>query len=358
MKKVLIIEVGGSHTENLYSLICLFKEQNLAVSLSCNESLFKLFPNNNEFEQSLLLPDDLSFRKQIFHFWKIRKFIQKNKFEAVDIGTTESTLTRNLSFFLPLNITYTGIIHNAKKLEKGSTIEKIVFRKVKKFIVLSNYLLNNITPLKKYRVAAFLPIYFPRVRVNEGLKKDNEIFITIPGLVENKRRDYLSFFNTLKQYQYNKQVKIILLGKLGNEADFPFFDLLNSLNEWKNNIVYFNEYLNYETFHGYIALTDYLLPLIKTEEDSFYGNFRISGTFNLGLGYHKPFLLPNTYKENFDINAYSIFYNSYNRLFDLLINNVNNELQNETQIIQNSYKKAYFNNTEKVSKNLVDFIVA
>jgi hypothetical protein len=76
----------------------------------------------------------------------------------------------------------------------------------------------------------------------------------------------------------------------------------------------------YDIFHQYIQQSDFILPLIKMENDTMYGLARISGSFNLGLGYKKPFLLPENYQANTDLLPYSLYYKNTNQLLDLIAN--------------------------------------
>jgi len=356
MKKVAIIEIGGSHTENIHSLVFLLRKQQCSIHLICNESLWKLFPDASVFDGHLLVPDSFTATSQITTFLKIRSFLKSNLIEAAIFGTTEITIIRNLIFFLPKKCIYTGIVHNAEKLESGSTMKNIIFRRVKKFIVLSNYLYENASCLSQYQVASLLPIYFPKPSGNIALNNSkNQLIITIPGSVENVRRDYIPFFKALKNYAFNEHILFVLLGKFDKEKEVAIANELESVGVWKNAFVLFNGFLDYDTFHSYIAKSACIMPLLKLENDSFYGDYRVSGSINLGLGYQLPFIMPENYQHNKDSNAYSIYYKNYQELFDLLFNK-SDSLHSALNRIKLGYKDAWFNDTEKVSKQLAEFV--
>lgn len=357
MKKVAIIEIGGSHTENIHSLVYLLRKQQCNIHLICNEKLWKLFPDTSVFDAHLLVADSFTATSQIGAFLKIRSFLQINSIDAAIFGTTEITIIRNLIFFLPKKCIYTGIVHNAEKLESGSTMKNIIFRRVKKFIILSNYLYENASVLSQYKVASLLPIYFPKPTRNIALSHEkNKLIVTIPGSVENVRRDYIPFLNALKNYAFNEQVLFVLLGKFDKEKEVEIANELENIGEWKKAFVLFDGFLDYDTFHSYIANSACIMPLLKLENDSFYGDYRVSGSINLGLGYHLPFIMPENYQHNKDSNAYSIYYKNYQELFYLLFNKTES-LYAELNRIKTVYNDAWFNDTEKVSKQLAEFVL-
>jgi hypothetical protein len=110
----------------------------------------------------------------------------------------------------------------------------------------------------------------------------------------------------------------------------------------------------YDIFHQYIQQSDFILPLIKMENDTMYGLARISGSFNLGLGYKKPFLLPENYQANTDLLPYSLYYKNTSQLLDLIATNYADKTP--IDLIQEKYNSGAFKDFNKMSEQFCSFI--
>ncbi len=303
---VLILELGGSHFENIYALIHLLKLKQCKLYLICNEKLVDLLNNKEQLEHILPVPNEFTIATQLKTIFTIKKYIKERNIDAVIIGTTEVTMIRNLSFFLP-KINITGIVHNAKKLEGSFTISKIIFRRVKKFLVFGDHVFSHLKPEKKFKVSSFFAIHFPPVSKLLVQKHPGEKWMVLPGIVDGTRRNYTGFFHELEIEDLPATTKIILLGFLNRETQQHIETEIKRLNALGKNIVWFNHFLGYDLFHSYIQQADILIPLYKTEGDSFYADTRVSGTNHLGIAYQLPFLLPESYK-NEDVQPYAVYY--------------------------------------------------
>jgi hypothetical protein len=312
---VLIIEMGGSHAECIYSFVQALRLKSCKVHLLCNDKLLQGFPGKDQLEGIIALPD-LSFMDQVKMFWQIRRYIRRNRIRTVIFNTTEVTLVRNLCFFLP-RINLIGVVHNARKLEKSFTFSNVFFKKIKKYLVLSDYLLQELQVPAEHHidVASFYPVYFPASRL-EIYKDPQELWVTIPGTVLTGRREYVPFLQSLLQQPLQENIRFIVLGNLDICEEVK---QLLAQEEFKNkNILVFDKELEYDLFHAYMQKTDIILPLLKIREDNFYNTKRISGSFNLGVGYRLPFLLPASYNGNTDLQPFSFYYNNYNELHTTL----------------------------------------
>ena len=349
---VLLLEMGGSHIECVYSYLHLLKVKNHQVHLACNQKLVALFPEQDQLDGLLMLKDKFSFSEQIKAFLQIRNYIQKNNITHLIINTCELKIIRNLFLFLPKKINCTGLVHNAKKLEKSVTFTKLLSIKMKKYLVLGDFLLKNIQPFHKFQVQSFYPIYFPEVK-NKTVQKPNGAFwICIPGGASHERRDYLLLIEALSKIALPIQIKFIFLGKYYlNEV------VSKSTTEsewWKNHIISFEEEVPYDIFHQYIQQSDFILPLIKMENDTMYGLSRISGSFNLGLGYKKPFLMPENYQTNTDLLPYSLYYKNISQLLDLIATCYSDKTP--IDLIQQKYNSGPFKDFNEMSEQFCSFI--
>jgi len=349
---VLLLEMGGSHIECMYSYLHLFKVKNHQVHLACNQKLIALFPEQDQLDGLLILKDKFSFIEQIKAFFLIRNYIKKNNITHLIINTCELKIIRNLFLFLPKKINCTGLVHNAKKLEKSVTFTKLLSIKMKKYLVLGDFLLKNIQPFHQFQVQSFYPIYFPKATNSNVQKPDDAFWICIPGGASHERRDYLLLIESLSKISLPIQIQFIFLGKyyLNEVVDKS----TTESDWWKNHIITFNEEVPYDIFHQYIQQSDFILPLIKMENDTMYGLARISGSFNLGLGYKKPFLLPENYQANTDLLPYSLYYKNINHLLDLIATCYADK--NPIDLIQQKYNSGPFKDFNVMSEQFCTFI--
>jgi hypothetical protein len=336
----------------MYSYLHLLKKKNHQVHLACNQKLVALFPEQDQLDGLLMVKDKFSFSEQIKAFFLIRNYIQKNNITHLIVNTCELKIIRNLFLFIPKKINCTGLVHNAKKLEKSVTFTKLLSIKMKKYLVLGDFLLKNIQPFHQFQVQSFYPIYFPKVSNSNVHKPDGAYWICIPGGASHERRDYLLLIEALSKISLPIQIQFIFLGKYYlNEV---VAKTTTESDWWKNHIITFDEEVPYDIFHQYIQQSDFILPLIKMENDTMYGLARISGSFNLGLGYKKPFLLPENYQANTDLLPYSLYYKNINHLLDLIAENFADKTP--IDLIQQKYNSGLFKDFNVMSEQFCTFI--
>jgi hypothetical protein len=309
--KVAIIELSHSHDECIYSQIqFLLSDGGYDVTVICNEIIYnRLEANLSDVEVKLM-----EIRRGInlpFDIIRLRSFLVKKKFDKVIFNTATGNIVKLLMLLpFPNSIEFLGVVHNIGKLT-GSTNQDIISRKVKKYYVLSEYLKDNAP--SKYNIEYFYPMFFPGTDNLEIEKSNNETWICIPGQIERRRRDYDGLFQQLSRHKLKENIKFILLGS----GDTTYI---------KNNIerlglnkqfVWWDSYVGTPIFENYIEKSDYILPLIHPNHESFtlYQN-QISGTFNLAYGYGKPMLMEESLQGISDFDG-SVFYKT-EQLIDVL----------------------------------------
>lgn len=350
---ILLLEAGGSHIECMYSLVHILHQKNCRVFVACNKKLVPFLIETAKIDGILELPDNIVNRQHLLQALRIRRYIQRQHIDHLVINTTEFSFIRDMLFVLP-RLNYTGIVHNAKRLERSFTYTKLLSHKVKKFLVLGDYLLSQLKPHPVFKVNSFYPVYFPKVAEPLVKKPADDVWITIPGEASQERRDYASLFAAIENNDIDPQVKFIFLGL--NKLNSLLNEQLQRSEKLKRHIISFHSYLSYEQFHSYMQQSDYVLPLLKTTGDDFFGNSRISGSFNLGLGYQLPFLLPASYKANADLLRYSVYYTDMNDLLQHL--QQQNSLQQQTDKIKQAYTSGRFNNIDGLLLDVYNFIVS
>lgn len=350
---ILLLEAGGSHIECIYSLVHILHKKDCRVFIACNKKLVPLLIETSKIEGILELPDTILKRQHLLQSLRIRKFIQRQRITHTVINTTEISFVRDMLFVLP-HLNYAGIVHNAKRLEKSFTYTKLLSRKVKKFLVLGDYLRSLLQPHPVFNVSSFYPVYFPKVSELLVKKPAHEIWITVPGEASQERRDYAGLLTAIENSNIDLRVKFIFLGL--NKLNSFLNEQLQHSEKLHHHIISFHSYLSYEQFHSYMLQSDYVLPLLKNTGDDFFGNSRISGSFNLGLGYHLPFLLPASYQVNTDLLPYSIYYSDAHDLLQQLFQQETVQLQ--AQKINEAYTSGRFNDIDNVLQDVYNFIVS
>lgn len=310
-KNVALIELGGSHTECMHLQIYALKKHAYNVFLICNESLFNDFPDKNLFSGYQLHSFNSSIKSQISTVLKVRKFLKQNDINTVVFNTSEITIVRNLLIFsLPKVKNYIGIVHNGKYLESSSTF-KLMSKKMKKYFVLSNDIKKGLNSMQNIEVESFYPIYFPCYSKVPLEKKENSLWITVPGSMSPKRKDLSSLLNAIEKKTLNSCIQIILLGALPNNEYPEIMDRIMQLSK-TNNIVLFNTRISNEVFASYIEKSDLIMPLVHPGTNDFYGEYRISGAYNLAYGYKIPLLLEESLSTSDDFSNIALYYNTNN----------------------------------------------
>ncbi len=302
--KIALVELSSSHDECLYAQIKALKVQNISVHLICNEKLKDRVSIFNDITDFTFLPSKLTLL-DLFRLW--RKLYH---FDKIIFNTASGIVIRNLLFFpFSKSTELIGIIHNTKKiLTSGS--QRFISRKVKKYFVLNDYLLDTIpNKPRTIKIASFYPICFPKPTVQQ-IKPSGDIWVCIPGQVETKRRDYLGFLDALKGFKIPPNIKFILLGK-GAHKHGNGLEVRSKIEElgFSSQFRLWDDFIGTQEFNNYLYNADFILPLIHPEKESFHlYTHQITGAFNLAFGLKIPLLMHKVFKSNSDFTDTSLFY--------------------------------------------------
>jgi hypothetical protein len=349
LKKIAIIEIGGSHHECIYSQLGFIKSPETEITLICSANLKNAVSGFEQVNNFHFIDYEKGEWKGAF---KVKNILNKNDFDAVVINTAHGKRVRNfliLPFLKKQN--FTGIAHNTKKFTSSNT-QKIINTKVKKYFVLAQYLLKDIplSTIKGLKFDYFYSMFYPKQETKLFKKGKDEIWICIPGQVEYKRRDYKTLFNQVRAEGLNPNIKLIFLGKSKHKhGDGVAIEKeINSLGIASQCILW-DGFIDDPTFYSYLLQSDYLLPLIHkgSAELSNYFTNQISGTFNLAFGYGKPLLLENAFKEYEDFKEDGLFYETGE-----LVNYINS-LESATR--EHLYKDSCFG-FEELKKRYLELV--
>ena len=305
---VALVEFGGSHDECLLTQMEALHQAGVPIVLVTNRQLFERNPHWHAFCKSACFVEPTG--KSIGDVVLMRgvvKFLKQQQVTKVVFNTAQGGHIRNLSFLLPRSIKAYGIIHTVRKFQ-GSFTQKRIHRMIKRYAVLSDDLLQHISPPPGIFVGSFYPIAFPHFEQTLA-KPSGEVWLTITGGVENRRKDLAAVVGMLRATPDN--VRFIFLGKTDmQKAEVQHF--LNELNQQqlRDRVVLFEAFVDHATFDHYLQLTDFLMPLIHpgTPSADEYINHQISGAFTLAFGYSIPLLIHREYTTEADLQRSAHFY--------------------------------------------------
>ena len=313
VKKIALVEMGGSHDECLYAQIRYLKDDGHHVTLICNSSL----KSNVEYFDDL---DDVHYielrsgLKQWIDLKIIRRILKNGEFDRVVFNTAQGNVLKNL-FLLPKlkKAKLFGVIHNLRKLQKSHS-QKVITQNLDGYLVLNDYLIDQVDPevKKSVNLHPLYTVFYPNYPSKELQKSTNEIWICIPGQVELSRRDYDALFDSIEKIGINDNIKLLFLGRCEHaDGDGAYIKKRVAELGVEQNVVLWDSFIETDEFYGMLKASDYILPLIHPQHDSYsLYEYQISGSFNLAFGFKKPLLMEESFSDYKDFQNSSIFYST------------------------------------------------
>lgn len=349
---VALVEIGGSHDECLLSQLVALKSRNCKVILVCNQRIKERNPHFTKWVDQWIIVDFFSKAwKDFIIVRKMMKDIRKTGAEFVVFNTAQGGIVRNAAVIsLFSKIRFSGIIHTTRKFE-GSFTQKIIFWKIKRYLVLSEHLLNSVAPSKKLDIDYFYPLRFPKggpiVQTTH-----QEFQITLIGGVENRRKDLAGFINMIAE---TKSTHFTFLGK----SDPKSTEVIQFKTELEKRgisqqITLFDSFVSHEQFDSVLQNTDAILPLIHpgtASADQYFKN-QIAGAMTVAFSYKIPLLLHKSYAGIKEMQPASIYYSTPK--FKQVIEQLSE--QKTTIIKKMSNHKAY--QEEYQEGRYLDFVLA
>lgn len=315
MAKVAIIEVGTFHDECLYSQLLFFSGTEHETYLICNE---KLRERVQDYPAGHFLFLDFSDKKSKYKNWfRIRRFVIKNQISKVIFNTAESNIFKLILLPVPAGTQITGIIHNTQKVRQNFK-NKLIARRMHKILVLAGFIQKNaeIENLFRKKISHFYPVYFPEAKIFKA-KPEGEKWISVPGIIDFNKRDYGCLLNLKIPQNYT----FILLGRPVGERANEFLEKIR-VHPQAGQFIWFDRFVDNAVFQNYIAQSDYILPLIHPNISQFeyFLKYKISGSYNLGFGYHKKLLLEQSFSHLPEFRKNTIFYNyrDFGKVFEMV----------------------------------------
>ncbi len=308
IEKVALVEFGGSHDECLMSQMLALKSVRTTLVWVTTESMYQRCSYLHHLIDQVYF---VHLKQKAWTDFKTMKalvgFIKKEGISKIIFNTAQGGNVRNLAFLLPKSIEAFGIIHTLRKFN-GSFTQRLINRKIKKYLVLSDDLLKRTEIPTGLTISSFYPVDFPHFDLKLE-KAANEIWICLTGGVETRRKDLSSMLGIIEHTP--DFVKFIFLGKSDmNDPGTRHFLGQIEQNKWTNRITWFDSFVSQELFDAYLKQADFLLPLIHPDTPSSeqYINNQISGAFLLSFSYQIPLLIHHSFETETDLKLSSCFY--------------------------------------------------
>lgn len=330
--KIALVEIGDSHDECMFAQLNALQSIHVKIYLIAHKNVAKRLSEQYDFKEVLIIETTGSAFGDLKKMKQISCFLKEHSIKKVVFNTAQGGHIRNLRFMISKNIECYGIIHTIKKFNQSKT-QRVIHKLIKRYAVLSDILVEGINTEFKTKVASYYPIEFPEFGSYFEKTKD-EIWITIPGGIESRRKDLSALPKMIEQTPDN--VKFIFAGK--SDLSRPELqELLKQLN--KNGLIskikYFEEHLSNESFYQIIHSSDLLMPLIhpNTPSAEEYPYNQISGSFNLAFGFRKPLLMHLAFSHLEDLRLSANFYEieSFGEDLQLALQNSTNKIAEITE---------------------------
>jgi hypothetical protein len=350
-KTITLIEIGGSHDECLLSQMNAIKASQRTVLLITSREIFERNPHFQEYTDAPFFVNASGKknerRKTVSKIWKK---IKSSNCDKVVLNTAEGNLIRLLCIKALFNkIEFIGIVHDTRKF-KNSFTQRIINKKIKKYLMLSEHLVKSIVPKNGLTLDYFYPIrYAVQPHPIETPRKKT---IVIIGGVENRRKDLAGFIHMALQVR-QKNIQFIFLGKSNLELkEVAEFQSKLKEHQLDETVTTYSEFVPQETFDTIVQNADLILPLVhpNTESAEEYFVRRMSGAMCVSFGYKIPLLLHEAYKGIKEMQTAGCYYTIGS--FDADVSNAF-EIASEKS---NQMKECQFYNAEFQENKYLSFL--
>lgn len=306
MKKAAFVELYDWHTECIYSHLAYLKASGYHVEFICNDRQRERVGLISELADRTMFVDAGDIREVL----RCRDYVMGGGFDKVILGTVynDKAIKAFVSGQMHKKTSLFGVMHDLRHLRPSQRLMgRAVPGNIRNFFVLGRYIADNF-PARRGN-CCYIPLMFQPDYPEEKVEKDKgEIWIVVPGMVTQGRRDYRALLPADGR-TYDKKVKIILLG-YGGTADAVKLRQELKMRGVEDNIVFFDNYVDEPEFYSWIRKADYIMPLLHEECTRFdrYLKKKITGNLNIALNFRKPMLCDEAFSTVADYVPHSIFY--------------------------------------------------
>jgi hypothetical protein len=298
VENVAVVEIGGSHDECLLSQFFALKQRGCRVYFIGTEDVWL---RNTSFHAlvDVFYPVKLAqgALADFFTMRRLNAYFESHNIRKVILNTAQGGHVRNLCLTAKKSTEFIGIIHTLRKFN-GSFTQKVISKKIKKYVVLNDFFLSQIQATADQRIISFYPLRFPSFDTSFTERKSIKQ-ITIIGGVENRRKDLTGSIGLMKQL-VDLGLHFVFLGKSdpNNEGVQQFKETLRE-NELLDHVTMYDHFVDEKEFDRMVKQSDFIWPLVHPETESAVEYFRnqIPGALNVALGYKIPLLVHADFVE-------------------------------------------------------------
>jgi hypothetical protein len=222
---------------------------------------------------------------------RLNGYFESQNIRKVILNTAQGGHVRNLCLTAKKSTEFIGIIHTLRKFN-GSFTQKVISKKIKKYLVLNDYFLTQIQPAEGQKISAFYPLRFPDFNTSSSENSSGKQ-ITIIGGVENRRKDLTGSIGLMKQL-LDLDLHFVFLGKSdpNNEGVQQFKEILREKG-LLDRVTMYDHFVDEKEFDRVVKQSDFIWPMIHPDTESAVEYFRnqIPGALNVALGYKIPLLV-------------------------------------------------------------------
>lgn len=300
-KKVAVVELGDSHEECLESSLWFLSESN-EVDLYINSVLLERTNHLRRYCRQVSAIDNKAGVVSITASLHLARTLRQQRYDAIFLNTAQGRIKFLCIFSLFNRTRFIGLLHNVNKLQKGFG-QKLISRKIAQYLVLNDYLQISAQSLTKTPITSYYPIFFRLPRLNVE-KPANQIWITVPGRVEYKRRDYQFLMDMAKRLTAYPEYKFIILGNMQATSDGRALAAQIKAEGLSDRFLTFTTFIPTPLFLSYIQASDIVLPLITPKVVDFhnYLAYKISGSWNMAFAFGKPMLVHPAFLQYADFH--------------------------------------------------------
>ncbi len=349
-KRIALVEIGGSHDECLLTQMYALKDQNCWIELFTTAEIIERNPLFTALIDTVHLFDfqgtKTDKKSEVSRLWRQ---IKESQIEKVVLNTAQGkTIWRLVFKALNSKIAFVGVIHTSRMFKESFT-QKLISLKIKKYLVLSDFIKKDSQSNTKKAIEFFYPLDFPKPL--KAIDR-NPKHVVIIGGVETRRKDLDGFLKLASRA--SKEFRWTFLGK-SDAQKVEVKQFIENLHEkgLSDRVRYFDGFVDQAEFVETIASASCILPLVHPNTPSADQYFRnqIPGAMNVSLSFKVPMLIHEQYANWTEIEDAAVYYTFENfpEQLDGLIANF--ESLREKMEAQENF------NTEVQRKRYSDFIL-
>lgn len=275
-----------------------------------------------------------------------------NRWKSVNISLSPYILYKDIFYFIRIAIFGLDWLYTKRLLERID------------FITLPNEIIQKYVEknglIESKNIAPSFPLAVYEEKISNERNKD-VIRITVPGAVDQRRRNYQLLLYALKQIipKLERRVELVFLGKVKARYGKKIANSVQKLQSERFSFRSYLKRLQQMEFNEVMASTDLLVsPIILNTRYKIYrekyGFTKIAGIETDVIRYGIPAIIPSGYPVHENLKPIIDGYDSAESLSELLLMYINGDLLNERKNRVREVVKVY--KSEKIRQRLINFL--